>query len=260
MRCILIVLISFLTLSSQAQFLLDGFQQPKGKKIIAISSGIESWNGYFLQDGSADFGRTAIITGAYAQWAATDKIRMAVSIPFIAVQKGESRLQDGVYQIMYNPIRIGKGSLFLSLGASTPLSDYATETGQAIGQQASKILTGLGYHLQLSKLFITVQSQYFSASSPTPNGVQEKLRIGGNIKSMFAAFNVEAQQAFGGSNYRDGMGDPFTSLGVDYVKAGVELYHQVTSKMGLAYHLRRTIDGRNTGKGTEFFISAVWTL
>jgi len=260
MRCLIIALLSFISFSSQAQFLLDGFQQPKGKKIIALSSGIESWNGYFLQEGSANFGRTAIIAGAYGQWAATDRIRMAISVPFIAVQKGESRLQDGVYQLMYNPIRIGKGSLFLTLGGSMPLSDYATETGQAIGQQASKILTGLGYHLQLSKLFITLQSQYYSASSPTPDGIQEKLRIGGNIKSVFTAFNLEAQQAFGGSNYRDGMGEPFTSLGVDYLKAGVELYHQLTPKMGLAYHLRRTLTGRNTGKGTELFVSAVWTL
>lgn len=248
--------VSLALLSVHAQ--VDGFNKGKGNMDLVASLSYEQGLNYFLADGTANIKRNRIALSLFAARGLTDDLDVQLSIPFISTT-GTSSFQDAQLFFKWLPVKAqvgnGKISFGAAIGGSTPMLDYETETGSAIGQQASSLTPmGVLQYTSGSGWFTSIVGGQQVVSAPTPDALIGTFRLGHASDKHYVEAYVEAQEAYGGKNYR-GQGDlaptvilggaDFRELGVSYLKLGGKYYKPVGSRSGIVAGASYVVSGRN---------------
>lgn len=243
---------------------VDGFYKGKGHLDLGLSAGYEMSSKYFAGTDKIALGRDIISASIFAGYGITDRLDVYASVPYVQINKVQG-LQDGSLYLKFRAfekdLEHARISISLAAGGLTNLTDYETEGGSAIGQQAKTLDLRPILHYQChSGLFFTAQGAYLLKSDPTPSAINAALKVGYAAPSYYLDVWYAYQTSDGGLNYRgdNPIGYSFTELGVDYHKAGLTFYKPFSNKLGGFANASYVLSGRNISQGTGFGIGLVW--
>jgi hypothetical protein len=271
MRLIIFSLLLSFTLKSQGP--VDGYTKGKGNLDIGLGYSLDKGDRFYAGSESINASRSIAAYTFFGIYGITDKLDIQLNIPYINMNKGnETNFQDGSiyikYKILKNDNKLGNFNLLGAAGYYTPLSNYETGGGNAIGQLNNTLDSRLILQQNFnSGLFVSVQGGYFLKSTPTPNAYLTSLKVGYASGKIYADAWFEFQSAFGGTDYR-GIGDlapnvetgGFKGLGYAYTKIGGTVYYPINSFLGVYVGGAYTLNGRNIVKGTRISAGAVFKL
>lgn len=194
----------------------------------------------------------------------TDYLDILASVPYISNGGQESALQDGSLFIRAKLLEFNLLSVntrfMIGAGYMLPLSDYKTESANAIGQQAeSKELRAL-VQFEKDAYFLLIKGGYSFRNEPNTDALQFVSKLGIAKEKYYADLFVEYLKADGGSDYpliNEGTTSSFQELGVGFLRIGVNGYKPLTNHLGIVGGLAYTLDGRNIGKTIRFSIGGV---
>jgi hypothetical protein len=244
---------------------VDGFFLDKGRATIAIGSGLEKTDNYFIGTEKSSLSRNLYYTNLFVAYGITPKLQASVSLPYIDTG-GNEAFQDVSAFLKYRLLNVAYGNSALSLGAaagvSTPASDYDIGGLFDIGQQATALQGLLLVHYQTFEgWFATLQSGYFLKSNPTPNSVPVVVKMGLARADWYFDVYYQFQNALGGIDYR---GTPapqdFREIGVDFHKVGATGYYSVHPVVGVYLSASYVIAGRNVFAGPGVGLGIVGNL
>lgn len=225
---------------------VDGFFKAKGELDLAFSGSYSGSTKYFRTNGTIDYDRSQLILGAYGIYGITDKWNVILSLPLINFKP-----QDGSiftkYRLIHHASKKSDFTLAPALGISFPMSNYQTQSGQAIGQQATIIQPKLVMQFKHFKnWFIQAQGGYNYALNPVPSSVGSSVKIGYIYKKWYFDTWFDYQFGIGGADY--GIGSPdFRTLGVSHNRVGGVIYKNIGEKSGLFLNGSYIFSGRNIG-------------
>lgn len=256
----IIITLLLLCISTYSQPPVDGYNKGKGNATIVGAFSNESFSKYYAADGLRGLKRTSQAYNIFGIVGVTDKFDAQVSIPFVK-SGAQKSFQDISVYLKYTLLHKGKTKILGSFGQSSPLANYETGGLNALGQQASALDTRLIIQRDLgSNLFIMAQSGYTKRAFPTPSSVPVSLKFGYATNKIYADVWLDYQYAFGGSDYADGKGEPFTTLGIGYSKIGGQVYRPFNSHFGLSLGGSYVLSGRNVGKATVLSGALIYNL
>lgn len=255
---IIIILNSYSHYFSQAP--VDGFSKGKGNATLVGSFSSELFSEYYAAGGLRSLARKTQAYSFFGAVGITNKFDAQVSIPYV-VSGPESSFQDISIFLKYAFVKKGKTSILGSFGQSSPLDNYQTGGLYALGQQASALDARLIIQQELGNgIFVMAQSGYTKRSFPTPSSIPASIKIGYASGKIYADVWFDYQHAFGGSDYADGQGLPFTTLGVGYSKIGGQVYKPFNKHLGLSIGGSYVLSGRNVGKATVISGALIYNL
>lgn len=239
--------------SLRAQPPVDGYMKGKGNYVLSTSVTYEDYEEYWAgEDNLVPVGRTATTLSIYGVGGLTDWLDASVNIPFVTTGAFSS-FQDLNIYLKGRPLQVsgekGKFDLMLAGGFRTPMSDYETESQHAVGQQATAFdgRMVLQYSMN-SGWFVMVQGGYTYRLDPTPSSAVYALKFGKASAKYYMDVWLDGQYSWDGSDYRDGSGSSFRTLGVSYNKVGVTYYRPFGQRSGWAITPSYILNGRNVGK------------
>lgn len=244
-----------------AQGAIDGYMKNKGELDVALSFSHEGSDVYYAGPNEIDYDRTTQSIGAFAAYGIHKRINVIANLPFI-----NGNLQDGsIYAkgliLNNNLFNAGNLSLIGAIGYSTPLSDYKTESGDAVGQQTTAILPRLvaQYNFKFG-WFLNARYGYNLNEDPVPDTYVYSFKTGYASGKWYTDVWVEIQEADGGKDYR-GVGelrpDSFRELGVEHTKIGGVVYYGFKPNKGVFLGWGAILDGRNTAKANRLSVGYV---
>ena len=250
--------------SMYAQGRVDGFYKSKGEFDFVISGGYENNKNYFAGTDKLTLGREIIIANTYFAYGITNRLDVNFSLPYISVNNSTKGVQDASLFFKYKLwVITAADALFYYLptgysatisiagGISSNVTNYQTEGGNALGQQAKTIDLRPVIHIPLPKgVFTTIQAGYTYKFNPVPNSFSPAIKVGIAKSKFYADVWYEYQHSFGGLDYK---GSPtpltFRELGVNYHKVGTTVYTPIKKKFGIFVGATYLISGRNTSQG-----------
>ncbi len=243
-----------------AQAPIDGFNKGKGNATIVGAFSNENFAKYYAADGLRNIKRTTQAYSFFGVVGISDRFDVQMSLPYV-VSGTQQSLQDISIYMKYALLNKGKTKLLGAFGQSSPLADYQTEGLYALGQQASALDARLILQQDLGNgLFVMAQSGYIRRTTPTPSSVPFSAKIGYASGKIYADLWLDYQHAFGGSDYADGQGLSFRTLGVGYTKIGGQVYKPFNQHIGLSLGGSYVITGRNVGKATVLSGALIYNL
>ncbi len=234
---------------STAQGLVDGFFKGKGNTDVALSVTHQSSDKYYAGTKLINYERRITSVGLFAEHGITSKFDVIGNVPFI-----NGNFQDASVFLKYQLAEVHKDAyklnFILASGVSFPLSNYQTESGQAIGQRATVFSPKGVVQFMLSKgLFLQAQSGYNLAVEPVRSSVPFSMKIGYAYSKFYADVWYDYQRGFGDKDYQGSVPfDSFRELVVNYQRVGGVLYYSLQSQTGVFLSGSYTLNGRNTGK------------
>jgi hypothetical protein len=261
-----IIGVLILCLNSAGQGILDGFVKNKGEGVVVFALAYERSDTYIAgTDRELELPRDIVASGFFAAYSPIKNLEVVGSLPLL-----NGQLQDGALHLKYRAIEnisLGNhlnGSVLLGLGHSLPLSDYATETQSAIGQQAQ--ITSLRIINQWiigSNYFLQVQSGYNYSHSLAPSSIPLIIKMGAFRDKYYFDVWLEKQEAQGGKDYK-GAGalkaNSLQELGVSYAKIGGTLYRKLNESWGLSGSFGQVLGGRNIGLATSLSAGLIYNF
>jgi len=257
---LIIIILTILINNLHSQSPVDGYNKGKGNATIVGSFSNESYSKYYSASGLSTIKRTTQAYNLFGIVGITEKFDAQISVPYI-VSGTESSFQDISVYLKYTLLQKEKTKILVAFGQSSPLANYKISGLYALGQQASTLdmrlilQRGLG-----NNLFVMAQSGYTKRSFPTPSSVPASVKFGYATNKLYVDIWFDYQYAFGGSDYADGQGKPFTTLGIGYSKIGGQVYKTLNSHLGLALAGCYILSGRNVGKATILSGSLIYNL
>lgn len=269
----LIIFSLLIPFSFLAQGPVDGYSKGKGNLEIGLGYSLEKGNQFYAGPNLINASRNIVAYTGFAIYGITNKLDVQLNIPYINMNKGnETDFQDGSLYLKYNLLKkdnkYGNFNLLGAVGFYSPLSNYQTQGGSAIGQ----LNTAFDGRLILqqnfnSGLFVGIQGGYFVKSKPTPNAYSVALRAGYASSKIYFDAWFEYQSALGGTDYR-GTGDltptaatgGFKGLGFSYTKVGGTVFYPLNNYLGVYAGGAYTLNGRNIVKGTRISAGIVFKL
>jgi hypothetical protein len=259
--CLVFIVLTVNTVNGQGR--VDGFFKGKGNLDFVLSGGYENNKNYFAGKNKIALGREIFIANTFIAYGITNRLDVNFSMPYIMVNTNTRGLQDASLFFKYKlmPINIGAvegegvpkiyGDLILAGGVSSNFTDYQTEGGSAIGQQAKTIdLRPVLQMYFLHGIFATLQVGYAYKFNPVPNSLSPAIKVGIAKAKIYADVWYEYQYSFGGLDYQ---GTPipssFRELGVNFHKIGTTVYTPIKNKFGIFVGGSYLISGRNTSQG-----------
>ena len=233
---------------------VDGFYKGKGNAEIGIGAGASLNKKFFAGTDLISLKRNIINVSFFAGIGLTDNLDAYLSLPYLIIGN-EKSIQDGSVYLKYRFInrQISGGSVQLSLatGFSSNLTDYQTEGGSAIGQQAKALDIRPVLHISRnSGWFYTLQGAYIYKDDPVPNAMNLSFKLGKATSNYYFDFWYAYQYSFGGLDYR---GEPtpstFRELGVNYHQIGGTYYRPISEWVGAYVGASYSLAGRNTVRG-----------
>ena len=207
------------------------------------------------------FKRSLFSVGVFGEYGLTEKWDIIASVPVI-----NGKPQDATIFTKYEAARIKLKSASLSIipavGVSFPASNYNTETGQAIGQRATRIQPKLVVQLALKNgLFFQAQSGYNYALSPVTSSVPLSFKTGFSKGRIYIDGWFDFQQGFGNKDYQGSVPfDSFRELVVSYTKIGGVFYFAINKHWGTFINGSQVLKGRNTPVATTIGTGVVYRI
>lgn len=265
----LLGVVLFLTISFSAltQGRVDGFLKGKGNLDIALGANVELNGKFYAGNNLISLPRTIVSANAFFAYGIANNLDVNLSIPFISVNGVENNLQDVALFLKYQFAQIkiadaqkGKINFLLAGGFSSNITNYETEGGSAIGQQAKVLDIRPVIHYQAnSGFFATIQGGYNYKFDPVPDAVVFAAKIGLAKANWYADIWYDGQIGIGGLDYQ---GTPapasFRELGVDYHKIGGTFYKPINDMLGMYGGASYVLNGRNISKGVGFSLGLVF--
>lgn len=228
-----------------SQGVLDGYFKGKGTLDLAVSGFNQSSNNFFTNTGGLTIPRSLTSFGVFGQYGITSKLDVVVNVPFINFQFQDISLA-AKYELMKTELFGKQLSVIPALVFATPISNYSTNTTEAIGQRATVISPRLIVQQSLfGSLFFQIQTGYNLAVTPVVSSFPLSMKIGGSHKKLYADFWFDHQTGFGGLDYPVS-GDLFRELGVSYNRVGGVFYYGLKNNFGAFFNYSYTLSGRNT--------------
>lgn len=249
-----ILFVTTLVHSADGQAPVDGFFKEKGTLDAGIGFGMENSDTYFAGRTKIDLTRDTRTAALFAKAGIAKNFNIDLSIPYVLVNSNGG-LQDGAIYLKYRFVehRFSKSQIDLGLAAGfqSNLTDYKTESGSSIGQQAQTLDIRPILHFQMDNgWFSTAQFAYLLKGDPVPSAITGALKIGRASTTDYFDIWYAFQQADGGLDYR---GEPspttFRELGTDYHKAGATYYRPLSDNLGAYMGASYVLDGRNVSQG-----------
>lgn len=246
---------------------VDGFLKGKGNLDIALGVNAELNGKFYAGKNLIDLPRAIISANAFFAYGITNNLDVNLSIPFISVNGVENNIQDIALflkfqyaQIKLDNSKKGNINLLLAGGFSSNITNYQTEGGSAIGQQAKTIDIRPVIHYQAnSGFFATFQGGYNYKFDPVPNAVVFASKFGLAKANWYADIWYDGQIGIGGLDYQ---GTPipasFRELGVDYHILGGTFYKPINEKLGIYGGASYVLAGRNISKGIGLSLGLVF--
>ena len=250
--------------NSFGQGRVDGFFKGQGNLDVVFSGGYENNRSYFAGTNKITLGRKIVIANVYLAFGITDRLDVNFSLPYISVNKNTKGFQDASLFFKYKLWSINNArrlfhylpagynaTLSVAGGVSSNFTDYQTEGGSALGQQAKTIDLRPVLQIPLPKgMFATLQAGYTYKFDPVPNSFSPAIKIGVAGSKIYADVWYEYQHSFGGLDYQ---GTPvpssFQELGVNFHKIGGTLYTPIKQRFGVFLGATYILTGRNTSQG-----------
>lgn len=232
--------------STFSQGNVDGFFKAKGESNLAFSGSYSGSTKYFRTNGTIDYNRSQLILGAFGIYGITDKFNAILSLPLINFKPQDASIFTK-YRLIHHTSKKSDFTLAPALGISFPMSNYQTQSGQAIGQKATIIQPKLVMQFKHFKnWFIQAQGGYSHALNPVPSSVGASVKIGYIYKKWYFDTWFDYQFGIGGTDY--GIDSPdFRTLGVSYNRIGGVVYRNIGEKSGLFLNSSYILSGRNIG-------------
>jgi len=262
-----VVLIVTTSFSAFTQGRVDGFLKGKGNLDIAVGTNVELNERFYAGNNLIDLSRTIVSANTFFAYGIANNLDVNVSIPFVSVNVVENNLQDVALFLKYQFTQLkladgkkGKINFLIAGGFSSNITNYETEGGSAIGQQAKVLDIRPVIHYQTnSGFFTTLQGGYNYKFDPVPDAAVFAAKIGLAKANWYADLWYDGQIGRGGLDY---LGIPapasFRELGVDYHKIGGTFYKPVKERLGIYGGASYVLDGRNISKGIGFSLGLVF--
>lgn len=247
MKAAIVLFLISLSLFSFSQGNVDGFFKSKGELDLAFSGSISNSTKYFRTLGPIKYKRFQAIVGAFGTYGITDNLNVIVSLPLV-----NFKLQDASVFAKYKLINVtskkGLVNIAPALGVSFPMSNYPTQSGQAIGQRATILQPKLVVQYKhVKNWFIQTQGGYNYTIDPVPPAIVASAKAGYIYKDWYFDAWFDYQYGIGGKDY--GIDAPdFRELGVSFSKIGGVIYKNVGKKSGVFLNGSYIISGRNIGQ------------
>ena len=248
------------SLFSYGQGRVDGFYKAKGEFDFVIGGGYENNKNYFAGKNKIALPRKIAYANMFVKYGISNRLNVSFSLPYMSINGVESSFQDASLFFKYSLFNkyydfcgfsFFRRTLSIATGISTNLSNYKTEGGNAIGQQAKIIDFRVVLHNNYNnETFLTIQTGYSYKFNPVPNSLPFAIKYGFTKSKFYADFWYEYQYSFGGLDYK-GTPSPLTfrELGVNYHKIGATFYKPIKNKFGIFVGVSYLISGRNTSQG-----------
>lgn len=258
------------TIIVNAQAPVDGFYPGKNNGAVAVSASFESYNDFYLGDGTTatwagDYKTTSV--SVYGTYGITDKWAVALSVPYIMINtinfSDEDVNRDGLQDIgiytKYKIVDAQLGGMNLSvspaLGFSTPISNYVVDF-YGIGQQATAFdLRAIAMATFNNGIFAEVQGAGLVRLDPAPSGSQFNFKAGYYNAKFYGDIFYAIQSITGGEDLPNPAN--FEALGVSYQKVGITLAYNIIDWLGVYVGGAVVVDGANVGQSTRFNGGAV---
>lgn len=249
----------FVSNSVLGQGLFDGFLKGKGNNDLALSFASQNSTQYFAGRNLIDYKRNLGILNLFSEYGLTKRMDVIASVPLI-----NFKLQDASLGLKYAVVdkQIGKGKLTLmpAVAFSTPLSNYATDIGQAIGQRATTFqFRGIMQYRFNDNWFVQSQAGYHYTLDPVPSAYVFSGKVGYMQNKLYIDVWYDRQDGIGDKDYQGTVPyDSFRELVVSHQRVGGVVYHQTFKKYGLFVNWSYLFDGRNAGKAYSVGAGCVW--
>lgn len=221
----IIFLLFFFPFLSFGQGPVDGFVKGKGNLDLALSAAYQHSGRFYAGTTLIDYERNLTCLSLFGEYGIGHNTDAIVSIPFI-----NGQFQDASLFLKHRFVfpSEGRGIVIMpALGVSFPISDYATETGQSIGQQATQIQPKLVLQNHVIKrFFFQVQGGYNYALDPVPSSVPISAKIGFIHNSWYFDAWFDRQRGLGDKEWLTDPISSFRELYVTYSKIGGVVYYQ----------------------------------
>jgi hypothetical protein len=232
MRNYFFLLFSIFYLSSAfSQSAIDGFLKGKNVLDLAFSASYQTADEYIGANGKFDYSRDLVIFNVFGEYGITDKLDVIATLPVI-----NGKLQDGAGYLKYKLVDLNisnqKLSLIPAIGFSGPLSNYQTQSGQAIGQRATQFHGHLVLQTTLpSGFYWQIQSAYHHALDPVPSSYTVSSKLMFSRNKLYLDFWYEYQKGLGSITYTSASVD-FRTLTVDYQRVGGVVFYNLKNNWG----------------------------
>jgi len=245
---------------------VDGFSKGEGNLDIALGANFETNKNYFAGTNKISLARDILSANLFTAYGITNNLDVNFSVPFVSVNGVESSIQDlalffkykvlsknvfkNTKEVTFTSKYLGKISFLLAGGVSSNITDYQTEGGNAIGQQAKALDIRPVVHLTYGNYFLTIQGGYNYKFDPVANSVPFAFKLGIAKTKYYLDIWYDSQYGIGGLDYQ-GTPTPLTfrELGVSFHKIGGTFYRPIKPNLGVFGGLSYTITGRNVSQG-----------
>lgn len=234
---------------TRAQGTIDGFLKGKNTLDLALSGSYQTATEYFGNAGKFNYERKLVMVGVFAEYGISEKLDVVATIPFIA-----DKLQDGGLYAKYKMAELSvfgqKLSIIPAAGVTSPLSRYVTQSGQAIGQQATQFHGHIVFQTTLPAGFYwQIQGAYHHALNPVPSSYTLSSKLMYTFKKLYVDFWYEYQKGLGSITYPMS-GVDFRTLTVDYQRIGGVVFTNVGKNWGVFLNASYVLDGLDTFQST----------
>lgn len=268
----LINYIFLIALPLNAQSLVDGFVQGKGRGSIVASYSWEQYDSFYFgteqRDAPPPYGGliTTQSVSLYGIYGLTDNLDVVINLPYINARgdndsagaevpdQNVDGLQDIAVMLKWRAIHLetdnGALSFLGALGFATPLSDYQANAVLSIGNQSTRGDIRLMTQYKANNgLFIDLQAGYSLRSNEVPNATLLFSKIGYAGNHFYIDLWSETQ--ISESDAPDIGGVPFNETRVNYTQIGINGFVPIAGGLGLSAGVGQYVNGRNVGLATR---------
>jgi Putative MetA-pathway of phenol degradation len=212
---------------------------------------VNLWAAYGLDD------KTDLVVNAAYVTASSD------GIPVPGANDRQADLQDASVGFKYklNEWQLGPGGLALAFAPAVkiPMSHYENDAITAIGDgQIDYRFRGILQYTLNNGIWLAVESGYDYRTESTPNELPFNATLG---VTLFNRFTIMPFYSYVKSYGNDDIGQvPFPATAEEFSRWGISAYVRVTEQFGVTAGFKDTIDGKNTGDATGFWLGVVFKI
>lgn len=267
----ILILFTALTFQLSAQAPIDGFYPGAKSGAIALSTSFETYEDFYLGDGSTatwagDYNITSY--SLYATYGITEDFSAALSLPYISINTVNFQDEDVSrkdfqdisiylkYRVFKKQFDGWKLEVSPAVGFFTPMTDYTVDF-YGVGQQASGLdLRGVVMATLDNGIFVTAQGGGLLRFDPAPSGSTFDIKAGYFNAKWYADLYFTVQNISGG----EGLPDPedFKALAVNYSKIGATIAYNLNSDWGVYAGGGYVVDGSSVGQSMRVSGGVVW--
>jgi len=154
-----------------------------------------------------------------------------------------------------------KLQLIPAFGISFPLSNYATQTGSAIGQRATQLQPKFVVHYKTRfGMFYTAQVGYNYALSPVPSSFNASFKVAFSTSKLYTDIWFDYQKGEGDLQWIGGISQDFRTLPVTYTRVGGVMYYGIKPQIGAFINGSYILNGMNIGKAYTIGAGLVYKM